>query len=168
VAGLERDAVAHHLFLVAAAMVAGFIFMGWIAERLSRFGVGPMSVAATGMILFMTTQAAIVANSAVPVLVLWVLFGFFGTTGIVPYAALSQQFPPHLAGRLNTGLNVLVFVVAFSGQWGIGAVIDLWPATASGGYAVEGYRAAFGVMLGLQVLALIWFSLFRREGVPRD
>lgn len=168
VAGLERDAVANYLFLVAGAMVAGFIFMGWIAERLSRFGIRPMIVAVTGMILFMMTQAAIVANSAVPVLVLWVFFGFFGTTGIVPYAALSQRFPPHLAGRLNTGLNVLVFVVAFSGQWGIGAVIDLWPATASGGYALEGYRAAFGIMLGLQVLALVWFSWFRREGVPQD
>jgi MFS family permease len=168
VAGLERDAVANHLFLIAAAMVAGFIFMGWIAERLSRLGIRPMTVAVTGMILFMMTQAVIVAGWAVPVLVLWVLFGFFGTTGIVPYAALSQRFPPHLAGRLNTGLNVLVFVVAFSGQWGIGAVIDLWPSTASGGYALEGYRAAFGIMLGLQVLAVVWFFLFRREGVPRD
>lgn len=168
VAELERDAAANYLFLVAGAMVAGFIFMGWIAERLSRFGIRPMIVAVTGMILFMMTQAAIVANSAVPVLVLWVFFGFFGTTGIVPYASLSQRFPPHLAGRLNTGLNVLVFVVAFSGQWGIGAVIDLWPATASGGYALEGYRAAFGIMLGLQVLALVWFSWFRREGVPQD
>jgi len=168
VAGLEREAVANHLFLVAAAMVAGFIFMGWVAERLSRLGIRPMTVAVTGMILFMATQAAIVADWAVPVLVLWVLFGFFGTTGIVPYAALSQRFPPQLAGRLNTGLNVLVFVVAFSGQWGIGAVIDLWPATASGGYALEGYRAAFGIMLALQVLALIWFALFHREGVPQD
>jgi MFS family permease len=167
VAGLEREAVANHLFLVAAAMVAGFIFMGWSAERLSRFGIRPMTVAVTGMILFMVTQAAIVAHWAVPPLVLWVFFGFFGTTGILPYAALSQRFPPHLAGRLNTGLNVLVFIVAFGGQWGIGAIIDLWPATASGGYALEGYSTAFGIMLGLQVLAMVWFASFRREGVPR-
>jgi MFS family permease len=168
VAGLEREAVANHLFVVAAAMVAGFIFMGWIAERLSRLGIRPMTVAVTGMTLFMATQAVMVAHWLVPVLALWVLFGFFGTTGILPYAALSQRFPPHLAGRLNTGLNVLVFVVAFGGQWGIGAVIDLWPTAASGGYALEGYRAAFGIMLGLQVLALVWFALFRREGVPQD
>jgi hypothetical protein len=141
--------------------------MGWIAERLSRFGIRPMTVAVTGMILFMVTQAAIVAHWAVPPLVLWVFFGFFGTTGILPYAALSQRFPPHLAGRLNTGLNVLVFIVAFGGQWGIGAIIDLWPATASGGYALEGYSTAFGIMLGLQVLAMVWFASFRREGVPR-
>ena len=90
------------------------------------------------------------------------LFGFFGTTGIIPYAGLSQRFPPHLAGRVNTGLNLLVFVTAFAGQWGIGAIIDLWPETAAGGYAAPGYRAAFGTMLGIQVLGLAWYALFRR------
>ena len=168
VAGLDRAEVAHHLFLIAAAMVAGFIFMGWSAERLSRFGVRPMTVAVVGMILFMGAQAVVVAQWPVSPIAVWIAFGFFGTTGILPYAALSQRFPPHLAGRLNTGVNVLVFVIAFGGQWGIGAVIDLWPATASGGYAPEGYATAFGIMLGLQVLALVWYALFRREGVPQD
>ena len=52
----------------------------------------------------------------------WMLFGFFGTSGIISYAVLSQQFPAHLAGRANTALNLLVFVAAFLAQWGIGAV----------------------------------------------
>ena len=84
-------------------------------------------------------------------------FGFFGTAGIVPYAALSQAFPAHLAGRVNTALNLLVFVMAFVAQWAIGAVIDLWPQTADGGYAAQGYQVAFAVMLALQVLALAWY-----------
>ncbi|MGF1639556.1 MAG: MFS transporter [Rhodospirillales bacterium] len=166
VGGLDRAAVAEHLLFVAAAMVAGFLVMGWSAERLSRHGVRPMAVAVVGMGLFMAAQAAIVAGLPLSALALWGAFGFFGTTGILPYAALSQRFPPHLAGRLNTGLNVLVFVLAFAGQWGIGAILGQWPTSAAGGYDPQGYAVAFAVMLGLQILGLAWFAAFRRDGVP--
>jgi MFS family permease len=168
VGGLDRATVAEYLFLVAASMVTGFIVIGWLAERLSRMGVRPLIVAVVGMSLFTIVQAIVVAEWTGAILATWMAFGFFGTIGILPYAALSQRFPPHMTGRMNTGINVLVFVIAFAGQWGIGAVINLWPVTAAGGYAPEGYRAAFGIMLGLQVLALAWFALFRRDGVPQD
>ncbi|MBE0595951.1 MAG: MFS transporter, partial [Desulfuromonadales bacterium] len=89
--------------------------------------------------------------------VLWMLFGFFGTASILPYAVLSQSFPAGLAGRVNTGLNLLVFAFAFAAQWGIGALISLWPTTATGGYPMVGYQAGFGAILGLQLLGLAWF-----------
>ena len=94
---------------------------------------------------------------------LWLLFGFFGTAGILAYAVLSQSFPTHLSGRVNTALNLLVFVAAFAAQWGIGSIIELWPTTVDGGYAPAGYQAAFGIMLVLQTLALIWFFLAGRK-----
>ena len=45
---------------------------------------------------------------------------------------------------------------AFALQWGMGEVINLWPATADGGYAGPGYRAAFAAALVLQAIALAW------------
>ena len=87
------------------------------------------------------------------------LFGIFGTTGIIPYAVLSQSFPIHLSGRVNTSLNLLVFICAFAAQWGIGTIISLWPGTAAGGYAPPGYQAGFAMMLCLQVVALLWFFI---------
>lgn len=162
VGGIERADVADYLFWVAAAMVAGFLGWGVIAERLQRlFGVRPMIVAATGMCGFMAVQALIVLEvpTGDPVVILgtWMAFGFFATSGILPYAALSQAFPIQLAGRVNTGLNLLVFVLAFASQWAIGAVIDLWPQTADGGYAAEGYQIAFAVILLLQISAFSWY-----------
>lgn len=168
VAGLDRAAAAHQLLIVAVAMIIGFLVMGWAAERLSRRGIRPLTVAVAGMSLFMLGQSAIVAQWTAATSVIWLAFGFFGTSGIVPYAALSQRFPPDLAGRLNTGLNLLVFVTAFASQWGIGAIINLWPPAAGGGYDAGGYRVAFGVMLFLQVLSLGWFFIYRREDVRRD
>jgi hypothetical protein len=109
------------------------------------------------------TIAAATASGAAP---LWLAFGFFGTAGILPYAALSQRFPAALAGRLNTTLNVMVFSAAFAAQWGMGAIVALWPGETPGAYALEGYRTAFAVMLALQALGLAWFAGFRRRSAP--
>lgn len=164
VAGLSRDGVALHLFWIAAAMIAGFLTWGVVAERLQKlFGVRPMTVAIVGIGCFFAVQVTIAAEliTAHPALILsaWMAFGFFGTSGILPYAALSQTFPAKLAGRVNTGLNLIVFVFAFISQWVAGAIIDLWPLTAAGEYAPEGFQAAFGVFLALQVLGAVWYAL---------
>jgi hypothetical protein len=72
----------------------------------------------------------------------------------------------HLSGRVNTGVNLLVFICAFAAQWGIGAIISLWPGTIAGGYAPPGYQAGFAMMLCLQAMALLWFFVasFRMAG----
>ncbi len=162
-AGFDRRETAGMLLLVAAAMTAGYLLLGILANRLTRAGWKPLTVAALGMLVFMLVQASIVCGWVPDVRLVWMLFGFFGTSGILCYADLSQRFPARLAGRVNTGLNLLVFIVAFTAQWGIGAVINLWPSTATG-YAVPGYQAGFGVMLGLQAIAFVWFLVARRSG----
>ncbi len=165
VAGLGRDAVANHLLLIAIAMVAGFLGMGTIAERLGRVGVKTVHVAMAGMGLFMCVQVLLAAQWTALTLPAWMLFGFFGASGILSYAALPQGFPPELAGRVITGLNVFTFLGAFAAQWGIGAIINLWPAAAGGGYSPEGYQAAFWLMIGLQGLGLTWYMIFRKASI---
>ena len=140
-------------------MIVGFITMGSLTERLSRAGVRPIRVAATGMFTFMIFQFLVLLEQTEWALPLCICFGIFVNTGILPYAVLSQSFPAHLTGRVNTALNLLVFIAAFAAQWGIGAVINIWPVKASSGYAPEGYQAAFSVMLGLQVAAFLWFVI---------
>jgi MFS family permease len=159
VAGLDRTAAADVLLLIAASMVAGFILLGLIAARCSRRGIEPVAVAVSGMGLFMLVQGTIIIlNQASPIVMVWMLFGFFGSAGIISYSVLSRSFPKHMAGRANTALNLLVFVAAFAGQWGIGAVIGLWPTAADGGYAPAAYRTGFGMMLALQAAAMFWFA----------
>ena len=162
VAGMNRSGVAEYLFIIALSMVAGFLMMGTAAERLTRFGIRPISVNLTGMICFMMIEGVLVMQWLDTILLQWIIFGFFGTTSILSYAILSQNFPKQLAGRVNVALNLLLFTASFFVQWGIGAVIDLWPVTASGHYAPEGYQAAFAVLLGIQVLAFIWYTRYRR------
>ena len=160
VGGLSRDDAAAVLLLIAAAMMGGFLGMGLLAERLGRLGIGSTRVSAGGMLAFILIQGAIVLNPpAAWLTTAWILFGFFGTSGIIQYAALSQHFPRQLSGRVNTSINLLVFITAFILQWLIGAIIDLWPQTIGGAYSEAGYRAAFGTLLTLQATALIWYLI---------
>ena len=157
VAGYDRSGVAGTLLLLAVAMMVGFVVLGTAAERLSRRGVSTLAVAALGMGLFMGVLMLIVFELKPWATWLWMLFGFFGTSGILPYAVLSQSFPAHLSGRANTALNLFVFVAAFAAQWGIGAIIGQWPGTETGGYAPAGYQAAFLTLLVIQAFTILWF-----------
>lgn len=169
VAGLERAAVANVLALIAVAMILGFVVIGALAERLSRLGTPPMRVAAVGMIAFMVLLIPIIFEWREAAVIVWMLFGFFGTTSILPYAVLSQTFPPQLAGRVITGLNLMVFLVAFAAQWAIGVLINLWPRALDGGYAPRGYQAALAMMFALQLTGMAWFYLAgRRPGSSSD
>ena len=118
-----------------------------------------MTVAVTGMLAFIVVQCLLVWQFTSMTLPLWLLFGFFGTACILPYAVLSQSFPKHLAGRANTGLNLLVFVAAFTAQWAIGLIINLWPQTTTGGYNPVGYSAGFGLLAVLQILGAVWYFI---------
>jgi predicted MFS family arabinose efflux permease len=162
-AGYDRMAVANTLMGVSVAMIAGYFIFGAIAGRLATRGIRPISVAAFGMIIFLIIQVSMVLQFTAVTFPLWLLFGFFGTACILPYAELSQCFPKHLAGRVNTGLNLLVFVSAFMGQWVIGLIIDLWPQSTSGGYSAIGYSTGFGLVATLQLLAAAWFFMSRNR-----
>lgn len=162
VAGMDRMGAAGVLFWIAVAMICGWILLGSLAERLSRSGIPVRSTAVTGMNLFIGTQFLLLAAPVAWAKFVWPLFGFFGTAGIIAYAALSQKFPVHLSGRVTTAINLLVFVAAFAGQWAIGLVIGLWPVGDHGSYALAGYRTGFGLMIGLQGLAAIWYFVAGR------
>jgi len=161
-AGLDRSGAAQVLLWAAAAMTAGYIVMGLLTEWLGRRGVKAMDTGLWGMTLFMAVQAWIILEPGGWAPLAWAAFGFIGTTGVIPYPALTMSFPSHLAGRVNTGLNLLVFVAAFAAQWGIGGIIDLFTVTAAGTYAPQGYRLSFGIMLGLQGVCLLWYFAAER------
>lgn len=156
VAGISREGVARCLSWSAMAMITGFITLGYLAERLAKSGIPVKTTALTGMAVFILIQALITFNAPLPPSLLMVLFGFFGTSGILSYTALTVSFPTSLSGRVTTGINMMVFIAAFGVQWAIGAVINLWEVSAANAYHPDGYRAGFLALLLCQILGLAW------------
>ena len=161
VGGYSADGVAQMLFWIAVAMICGYFSIGTLTERLAGIGIPPRRVVTGGMMVFIVVQGLIIF---VPqyAFFLWIGFGFFGTTNILVYAMLAQSFPRELTGRVNTALNLLVFVAAFLGQWLIGTIVDMWPVSAEGHYAQQGYHVAFLVLIIFQLIAACWYYLVRR------
>ncbi len=159
---LERPAVAGVLFWVAVAMVAGFILLGSLTEKISRKGVPVATTAVTGMALFMVVQLLLITGPADWAVPLWLSFGFLGTASIIAYSALSQSFPVHLSGRVITAVNLLVFITAFGGQWAIGAIIGIYSHSVEGMLSPAGFQAGFGLMFSLQLAGLILYFLTGR------
>ena len=104
---------------IALSMMAGFIGLGYLAERLNQKGIHILTTAISGMAIFMVIQGFIVLEIITLAPILWLLFGFFGTSGILSYAGLCRQFSAQLSGRVTTAINLLVFLTAFaaSGPW---------------------------------------------------
>jgi MFS family permease len=159
VAGLERDAVAANLAAMAVGFLVGTLVLGAVADWLGRRGIGLLHVMLGFIAAFGTAQLAIVMQWTGAASLLWVIFGMVGQGGILAYPWLSRYFGVALAGRANTALNFLTFITAFLVQYLIGAIIDLWPVTPAGGYPPQAYQAGFGLFLGLQLMALIWYLL---------
>lgn len=157
VAGFTREQVANTLLGLAAAMIGGHFFYGTVTGALARRGIRPLSVLGAALAFFMAVQAFLMGSGPRSAALLWALFGFAGAVTALPYAILSQTFPRHLAGRANAALNMPNFLAAFAVQWGVGVIVGRWPVTASGGYHPAAYRAAFGVVLLLQLLSAAWF-----------
>jgi predicted MFS family arabinose efflux permease len=155
VAGLTRSAVAEHLLAMAAAYCVGSIAFGALSDSMARAGIARMSVYKGGLCAALCVFALIAAGSTAHLQALIAGYGFAAIVSTLAYALFAQFFPPEIGGRVNTASNVLVFGISFCIQWGVGAVLRLYPVL-DGRYAPEGYRAAFLGLAALQLAAIAW------------
>jgi MFS family permease len=144
--GLDRAETALLLQNLAIAMVAGYLVNGWAAGRLARAGVPTVAFAGAAMAVAVAAQA----------------------TSALAYAVLSQGFPPSMAGRASTSLNLLMFATAFLLQSGIGLVVGTFPAPEGGGFSPHGHRVALAGLVVLEAAAILWLFLARGRPVDRD
>jgi len=159
VASLGEGDTTQLLFAMTLAIIVGYFSLGIFSERLSQlFDIGPITVGVFGMTLFLTTQFSMAYGWATSPLLLVVFFGFLGSSCILTFAGLAQIFPKKYSGRVSTILNVQVFMGAFIIQWGIGAIIELWPTTEIG-YDPASYQVAIGVLVLMQAAGLVWYLL---------
>jgi predicted MFS family arabinose efflux permease len=155
VAGYTPAEVARGLLAVSVAMIVGYLAFGRAADTLQRRGRSALGLLIGGVgVASLALGLLIVAPRLAP-LPLWCVFVASGTGIVLGYSILSRRYPKAMAGRVNTALNVFGFAGMFSGQWGVGLVLDRWPQTAQG-YAPEAYAWALGMAWAVQLAGLAW------------
>jgi len=159
IADMNRDEVALYLMVIALGFLFGNLTIGIIADRLGRRGIEPINVGIACVFLFMLCMLAIAFGLTAGGLIIWFVFGGTGQAVVLAYPKLTAHFGAARSGRAQTAMNLPLFGGAFLAQAAIGWVIDLFPISADGGYAAQGYQTAFGSLLILQVLAMVWYYL---------
>ena len=160
VAGLTRAGAAQVLLAYGLSLLVGYLMVAAIGARIAATRHGPRHWFIGSLTVAYVALGVIVANpfpgSSLP----WFAYGMTLGAGMLAYPALTRAFPAAIAGRVVTAYNLLMFMGAFALQFGIGAVIQ---ALLDSGFAkVAAYQGAFGSLLAVQVLALVWFAVLSR------
>ncbi|MGF6481858.1 MFS transporter [Paraburkholderia sp. JPY419] len=148
--------------ILGFAMMAGCVGFGAAARSLERRGLSLYAFCGIGMALYVLTQMLIMFNAPLPASLLWAAYGIFGGTGILSYAVMARHFPPQMIGRVNTTLTLIIFLLIFGFQIGVGAVLSHWPASG-GHYPAVAHLSAWAILVALQVLSAIWYALPGRQ-----
>lgn len=164
VAGYSQAQVAQSLLLFSVVMIGGYLGFGRVADRMARGGRSTLPLLAGGIAVASVCLLLLAIGARTGELVLWSLFFGGATSVVLSYSLYSRRFPAEMAGRVNTALNVFVFVGMFTGQWAVGLVLNLWPQ-AGAGYVPEAYAWALGGLWLVQAAGLTWLwggrALFR-------
>ena len=157
VAGLDRAAMGQELLFAAGAFGVGGVLCGTLSDRLAQHGVPPLATYFAGCVACTVALVPIVLGYGAASLALWILFMALSPSGTLAYPLLTARFPREMTGRVMTALNMFTFLLAFAVQYGVGAIIGLWPVT-DGRYAFDGYRAAFALCWVLQAASVAWLA----------
>ena len=160
VENLSRHQAAEVLFALNLAMLLSHLGIATFAVRLARAGITPSALLLGGFGLALASQAAMLAGLG-PAMPLWFAYGVGVSGGSLSYSLLSAHFAPALSGRVTTTLNLLLFIGAFTLQWGLGVLID---GLGAAGFATPAaYRATFALLLILQAASYAWFLFESRR-----
>jgi MFS family permease len=165
VSGFGAARIAELVSVIGIAMMAGCAGFGALARRFEKYGVSLHVFCGITMGFFVLDQILIMLQVAVPAPLLWAAYGALGSSGILSYAVLAEHFPPHMIGRATTAFTLVIFLLIFAFQIGVGFVLNIWQVD-NGHYPASAHLVAWGVLLALQVAGAIWHSMPSRRSEP--
>jgi predicted MFS family arabinose efflux permease len=156
--GLDSVARGNVLLAMGVAQMAGTLFYGPIDRRLRRRRT--LVIAGTGLsIALLVALAAVPQPTAGLAIAVLVLFSMVDSYSVVNVADANSRFPPHLAGRGATAVNLLQVIGTSVLPIATGAVIGLFPVVGEA-RPEAAYRAAFAVIALSLTAGLALYGFF--------
>jgi MFS family permease len=167
VLGLSLDQTSQVLFLFNFTLLLSYLVLSWWAPRYVSFndkpGIPVLQAVSIGLAGAVIVQALMVFYVTSWSWILWVPFAILVTVTTLAQMHVSLAFPPQQAGRANSAFNLTLFIGAFSIQWGIGLLIDLF--MIQGWSQSDAMRLSWGLYVLLQFAVLIIFVKSRAESI---
>ncbi|MCM0043889.1 MAG: MFS transporter [Burkholderiaceae bacterium] len=168
VLGMSVQEASRALFAFNFCLMLSYLGLSWWAPRHVAYGKRPglpvLRVVAIGLAGSVFVQCLMILLPFGWSWLLWIVFGLMITVTTLAQTHVSLAFPPSLAGRANSAFNLTLFIGAFSVQWGIGLLIDLFAHL--GLSAVDAMRLAMACYVVLQTAALAMFLAGKNRTAP--
>jgi predicted MFS family arabinose efflux permease len=155
IAGYSTGQVARALLLFSISMIFGYVGFGRAADARTKQGRSTLPLLTGGLAAASLCLLLVALGVRTGAIALWCAFFTAATAVMLSYSIFSRRYPKDMVGRVNTALNVFVFIGMFSGQAAVGLILSLWPPTATG-YAREAYDWALGALWLTQFAGLAW------------
>jgi hypothetical protein len=156
VLGMSVEQTSRVLFLFNLALLIAYLGLSWWAPRYvaygQRTGLPVLRVVAVGLSISVLVQGLMVLLPYESSWWLWMIFAVVITVTTLGQTHVSLAFPTALVGRANSAFNLTLFVGAFSVQWGIGLLVDLF--VSYGWQSAAAMRMSVACYLLLQIFAL--------------
>ena len=166
VVGFSQLKSANYLFVIAIAMILGFLSGGLCPKISAKSGLALTTIVVIGIGIHILTQIGLVLNIYDTRYITWFVYGYFAQTALVNYAIIAQHYGPELSGRALTAINILIFAFAFLVQYLFGAIVHYWSKTSGAAHETLGYKAAFSALIITEIIALVWYVVFRPSPKP--
>lgn len=161
----SEQKIVGHLFVMACALSLGAGLLGTVADRLRRHGIPLTRTFGCAALALIGAEMMLILQMPVSSYVLWAVVAGFGAMTVLSYAILGECFPKESVGRANAALNILHIGGAFVLQFAIGLIVVLWPPDSIGRYPILAYQLGLALPIGLQVVAVLWFTWTGRSVV---
>jgi predicted MFS family arabinose efflux permease len=165
VLGMTPDQASQTLLYLNAMILLAYVLMGSISPWLIRHGVALLTQTVCALIWIPICFAIIVFWQGSLSWIIWLVLALMVPAMFLLQTQIALAFPKHIAGRILTTYNLMIFVGSFAVQWGFGLLTGLFERF---GYASsQALTGAMGILVILQFASLFWFLARKADGSVR-
>ena len=153
------------LLYLNATILASYLAMGILSPWLVRQGASLFKQSSIALLWLTLCFTAIPLWQTEYSWLLWPLLALAVPAMFLLQTQTALEFPSHVAGRVLTTLNLMIFAGTFIVQWGLGVLTDLFVA---GGFdRTQALTYALLAFAATQWCSLLWFWMKTPRGPIR-
>jgi sugar phosphate permease len=167
--GMPKSQAGGILSMIAWGMIIGSPLLGWLSDRVlqSRKKI----IMGCSLVLTLLLGILYLRPSGLPLPALYLLFFLFAVSAsavvVIGFTTTKELFPVEIAGTSVGTVNLFPFLGGAVYMPLLGRVLDRYPRSADGGYALEGYTTLILILL-ISSAAAFFCSLMMKETLSRE
>ena len=162
---MSAEQASQVLLYLNGTILASYLAMGILSPWLVKRGASLFKQSSSALLWLTLCFTALPLWQTEYAWLLWPLIALAVPAMFLLQTQTALEFPSHVAGRVLTTLNLMIFAGTFIVQWGLGVITDLFVA---GGFdRTQALTYALLVLAATQWCSLLWFWMKTPHGSVR-